>query len=378
MLGLSVCVLVVMNVVQEGVVKMMDDRQRALQLLSILYSEIERSEIKAQLGRKYFDIVKRTDVFLELQELINQAVTYNDEGKKLIFQSEHARQAAGNGIENGLQTLKNLRTIIEKIHNQSKKTYEEIENIIPKANNISLLLEKDEWKANVFYDALINALTYVIAVQHGIQALSDVYYQENMNLLSKIRLVEDVLFPKLNNRGKGHAWWIIRSRKFEQLGMGQYYGYGKSFVNGNRDMQSLTESLDQNKEKFRKVSPTLYVAKKHDPMAYNAAVMLGRGYIVGREVSEAAFLLEDDVITEPPIDTLENIKFEGMDIIQALDSCLGTKNYCISPDVLIEMLNRRQINEATETRLANKQCIFCGKEVKNGQAYCSEHFHVNQ
>ena len=363
--------------------KVNDDKTKTLQLLSVLYGESSDDNIKDRLARKYFDLMKRTDIFLELQEMINETVTYNDDGKKVILRSDNIRKAAVNGIEKGIAVFEDLEKAMDRIQEQYQKTEQELQKIIPQSSRISLVAKQQEWVADVFYDTLLNALIYILTVKYGAKVLTDIYYKQDMDLLDKMLLVENCLQINMSTVEKdqsisdvsGNDWWMIRSKRFNLLGMCEYNGYRVSVMNKNNDIKSFVMSMQ---EKLHNISPYLYASRVHDPMKEDDLLLIGKGYIVGRGVSDALHFLEGNVIIEPSISTMDNVELEISDLLNILSSCLGTKNYCISPEVLVDMLNSKAMNSVTRNRMSNNKCIFCGADAIQGMAYCNNHFRVNR
>ena len=100
----------------------------------------------------------------------------------------------------------------------------------------------------------------------------------------------------------------------------------------------------------------------------------GMGNLVSASPEEGLGLLEGGIATKPRVPGPEEFRETQPSPLECLRRLTEGGPFCVSPEELVTAMNQWEAGHEAEKRRGNRQCLFCGKPLKDGQLVCPAHF----
>lgn len=335
-------------------------------LLNLIYGNTEKYK------REIFDVftkaVEGTDIFSTLERLLTDNLFISTEARDVHKAAGELLTYAKKNPSDTLTSFLELEELIMRVENMAEESKRNLEGVEFYDKAPSVVSKVDAAIYTKFYEQLHSALTYVMAVMYGADALKE-WKALPIGSFSDVVYFIDTYMPDLirgNNKLKGS--WRVEHRYYSGGKMGvSYDGYAVVYDNQYTEMKAGNDAS---------------IPYIHSFDGGNSILCTGTGYIVGLNVGNMKAVFDGEVVTKAHARNITLPEFVADNVlanpVRFLGEVLKTNRFILSANDYVDLLNKYCRNRTIAERRSGGRCILCGNKLTSNQKdICSNHFVYN-
>lgn len=335
-------------------------------LLNLVYGNTEK--YKKEVFEVFTKAIEGTDLFSTLESLLTDNLFINTEARDVHKAAGELLGYARKTPSDTLTSFLELEELIMRVEGMIEESKHNLEGVEFYDKAPSVVSKIDAATYTKFYEQLHSALTYVVAVMYGAEALKD-WTALPIGSFSDVVYFIDTHMPQLVSRN-GHlkGSWRVEHRHYSGGRMGvSYDGYAVVYDNQYKEM---------------KTEHSVLMPYIHSYDTANAVICSGTGYIVGLNPGNMKSVFEGDVASKAHARNITLPDFVPdttlVDPVKFLTEVLKTNRFILSADDYVDLLNKYCRNRAIAERRSGGRCIMCSSKLTSADKdICSAHFVYN-
>lgn len=343
------------------------DSKRVLYFLGILNKETSgHSDEIAQLYKRALD---ENDDVIRLKTLLNDYVYYREIGNAMYKNGSDLLEKLYLSPAASLEILPEIRQLHESIDNSVRVCDELMRSPVPFSETITVLRKKDTIAYMAALKMIASTCVYLITLYAGLNPIKNLTWEDRVGIQEMLYAVNTKFLPALCSVKRPNYSWVIRKKR---MGGRALFGgdcFYLSYEN-TRSVEVLCSAL--HKEPIG--THAFLNVDAYESGTCDVPFCWGLGNVVSTSPNNALLLLQNNVATKLRSPRTEELIRKVPTPLECIKQLADGALFCITPDELLLALNQWQIGHEIEERKRTRNCLFCGKHVKDGRLVCFAHF----
>lgn len=342
---------------------------RSMILLSLLYQSTS-GENREILSRVFQNTISKSDEFDQIKKTLETSVFFEPTGKHLHDEAQELANVSYYDIAGVSKNLLKIQALVESIEKEVSKT-DEIMHSPSFSNKVFSVVSRQQIDTYVKYENdFASCICYYMLMMDGAESLRSLRFNRSADLQELNEIVSQRFASELlQKKDSVLPVWTLEKVDFHKSDVIEYSGFVLTY--GNVSMEQVRK--DYNAGQYVRIAPNVYAS-----ISGSQKKWIGIGNVVGGDPCDALSFLNAEVITSIPLSAKLDLDIPATQLITMISDTIGTSCFCISPENLAHVLNRRGMAEAVITRRSGDRCIICGQQLEFGNnVACNKHFKVN-
>ncbi len=321
----------------------------SLKLIDALFSGCT-PEQRSKLISLYRTAFGNSESYKKIRYILETCEFYGPVGEDLKLQINRVVEERFNDAESFSSMLTVLEHIAKKAEDEVALTEEYINSSRLDIRKLSVV-ERAFAKHTVdLYTALINYFCCMCATLYGKDIFKEINIDLHIGTLDVVRTVTDAICTLSNEiiiRKKPTVWKITRQH-FAGINMLEYDGFVLSYV---------TDKPEERLAACSKIAPYLYEDR------YNKNVLCyGVGNITNLDFGNGTAVFGSEIIEKPAMNCFDgyDINYDSFSLVNIMNMLFQSKVCIITPEIMVERLNRYFMIKKAQKNKEEGKCIYCG------------------